>query len=331
MKLPLPIEEFNKLLDKYIADECTESEKALFDQWFQKLIDHNIVFSQPDATQEERMWNEVLKKSEILYLKRNTGTEQKTAWHKSKFSKIAAAIALLISVGALFYLFRGNPNSTPAEYAAEGLIETDIKGSCAAENVSPTLNKKVSLPDGTEATLYPKSKIQFKKPFAAQRPFQVYANGLVTKVLGTSFRIKSMPDANETIVDVKTGLVAIFREGKTLSDKVYHLSPNQKLVFDKNANSIELKLQESPQVLLPKEEIDKMKFDEAPAAEIFKALEKAYNLEIAYDSVAIKNCRLTMQLSMDDFYDRLKIVCKILNAEYETVDTTVYIKTKGCQ
>src|SRR6218665_1038919 len=169
MKLPLPIEEFNKLLDKYIADECTESEKALFDQWFQKLIDHNIVFSQPDATQEERMWNEVLKKSEILYLKRNTGTEQKTAWHKSKFSKVAAAIALLISVGALFYLFRGNPNSTPAEYAAEDLIETDIKGSCAAENVSPTLNKKVSLPDGSEVTLYPKSKIQFKKPFAAQR------------------------------------------------------------------------------------------------------------------------------------------------------------------
>src|SRR5690606_37685879 len=69
------------------------------------------------------------------------------------------------------------------------------------------------------------------------RPFLVYAQGIVTKVLGTSFNIRARQGDEKIIVDVKTGKVAVFRE-KNSNEEPYLLTPNQQVVYDLNSDKI---------------------------------------------------------------------------------------------
>jgi transmembrane sensor len=75
----------------------------------------------------------------------------------------------------------------------------------------------------------------------------VYTNELITKVLGTSFSIKTQPSTSEIEVIVKTGKVAVFLqhdrdknqklESNTLDGFV--LNPNEKVKVNRNNYKID--------------------------------------------------------------------------------------------
>ncbi len=98
------------------------------------------------------------------------------------------------------------------------------------ENTSGSV-QKVALADGSVVSLEPGSTLRYPEHFGTQRevyltgeaffnvfrdekhPFLVYAEDVVTRVLGTSFRVKAYGQGKEVRVAVTSGKVSVFKKG----------------------------------------------------------------------------------------------------------------------
>lgn len=214
----------------------------------------------------------------------------------------------------------------------------------------------VSLPDKSSVILLPNSKIsyspyQYNKSkrevllsgeafFEVQKnsdiPFFVYTNKLITKVLGTSFTVKSEDSVTEVIV--KTGRVSIIMQndihkkekidGKSLEGFV--LSANEQVLINKNDEIIEKAvLVKQTDLLHPIQKLS-FDFDETPAIEIIEIIKKAYNIEIIYNKEKLMNCKLTAHLTDEPLIEKIKLICIALEASYIETENNFVIKSNGC-
>jgi hypothetical protein len=163
-------------------------------------------------------------------------------------------------------------------------------------------------------------------------PFMVYANGVITKVLGTSFNVKAYQSDVNVTVSVKTGKVSVYKQSENSREELQViLTPNQQAVYDKSRDEVSRMLVQEPKIILPRDELIKMHFEDAPVTEIFMAIEKAYGVDILYDEEILSNCSLTTSLLDETLYTRLNIICKAIGASYTIHDTHIEIESTGCQ
>ncbi|ODS86514.1 MAG: hypothetical protein ABS46_00830 [Cytophagaceae bacterium SCN 52-12] len=75
---------------------------------------------------------------------------------------------------------------------------------------------------------------------------------------------------------------------------------------------------------------DAFVFREVSLSAVLEKLEKAYGVEIEVSNESLNNCRITADLSKDDLYGRLEIICAAVNARFELADDKVMIAGRGC-
>lgn len=344
--MPKSREEFDSLLEKYLKRQCTVDEQKMMDQWYEAIGTGAIDFEVNDEV-EMKLWKAIEKKTHLdsePVIKQLVQAKRKVSY--SALIGVAASISIIILAGIYFLI---PTSSSKGLIALVHPIEKE-SGIVIIKNTDSKVVRPVQLEDGSLVILQPNSEIQYARSFAndhrevtlkgeaffeitrdVNHPFLVHAEGLVTKVLGTSFNIKAKPADNTIVVDVKTGKVAVFRENNTVHKKQYFLTPNQQVVYDRDADVVLHQLQENPQIIISEKEINEMKFDEAPATEVFDALIKAYGVDLIYDKTVFSNCSLTTHLSNEGLYEKLQIICKALGATYETKETKVLIQGKGCE
>lgn len=216
----------------------------------------------------------------------------------------------------------------------------------------------VTLPDESTIMLEPNSKISYSpKSYNSKRrevilsgeaffevkknkehPFYVFADELITKVLGTSFTIKSGANGEKSEVIVKTGRVEVFSQSdERILQKMevnelegLVLEPNQHLSFEKKENSFSAPTKVIPEKLhMP---IQTMSFDfvDTPAIEVLEALKKAYNVEINYSRKDLAGCHLTARLSDEPLFEKLDLITFALQASYTKEEDSITITAKGC-
>ena len=217
----------------------------------------------------------------------------------------------------------------------------------------------INLPDKTSIILQPRSKIcyspkQYNKTkrevilsgeafFEVQKnpkiPFFVYSNELIMKVLGTSFFVKTQSATSEIEVIVKTGKVAVFLqydrdknqklESHTLNGFV--LNPNEKVKVNRNKYKIDKPtIVDQNQLELPVQRFT-FNFDDTPAIEVLKELEKAYSIDIVYNREKLAHCRLTAHLSDEPLTEKLELICTALEASYQEIDNQIILRSNGCR
>lgn len=214
----------------------------------------------------------------------------------------------------------------------------------------------ISLPDESSVILQAKSKISYSPQeynkarrdiilkgeafFEVQKnvdsPFFVYANNLITKVLGTSFTVKASD--LETEVIVKTGQVSLIMqsdshkkekiEGNDLLGLLIGANEHVKIGLEngKIGKPVQVKQKE---LLQPVQKLT-FDFDETPAIEIIEEIKNAYNIEIKYNASALKNCKLTAYLTDEPLIEKIKLISIALGAEYEEKDNVFTLKSNGC-
>lgn len=210
----------------------------------------------------------------------------------------------------------------------------------------------IQLSDGSRVELETNSRLKYPRRFQddkrevhleggaffdveknPKRPFLVFANGLVTRVLGTSFHIAAYQKDPDVTVAVKSGRVSVYADRRDPrqdpESKGIVLTPNQKAVFVRSEATIRKLLVETPTLLLPPAEMARFVFDAAPAPLVFAALEKAYGIEVVYDEDVLKNCLLTINLTDENLFEKLEVICKVLDADYKLIDGQVIIYGKG--
>ena len=221
-----------ELLRKYLDGDISATEKnELFKmntddglrQLLEEMIDDDWNRNQltgsnlPPLVSEKMLYT-------ILNSEKNTDSLFSSS-PKRKFLPIfsMAAIFLLILFGGAFYYYSTIQKDFSSQLAAL-IPQTNIKKINAS-----SLPLEMVLEDGSSVKLTPNSTLSYPKRFASdkrevylsgealfvvaknpEKPFLVYYNDIVTRVLGTSFTIKTNSVTKDLEVSVITGKVHVF-------------------------------------------------------------------------------------------------------------------------
>lgn len=261
-----------------------------------------------------------------------------------------AAAALLLTGGLSWLYYTTHDAIAPAGKGQEITLESEM-----LVKINPTeLEMTVLLSDNSVATLAKGSSISYPRHFATherrvyltgeaffdvaknpEQPFLVYTNETVTKVLGTSFRIKAFDGDNTEMVAVKTGRVSVYAKKEYETSQGSKpagviLNPNQQVVFNRKENKLEKAATANP-VLLAESAVQKDQvFDDRPVAEAFDALAKIYGISIVYQPETVSNCMISAQFNEENLKQRLNAICQAIGAGYDMEDGRVVISSKGC-
>lgn len=274
-------------------------------------------------------------------------------WRQSWFQVMAACFILFLGLKVLYFNKRIQTESVYEKqmevFAEEKLTEK--------KNDKMTVDT-IKLPDGSIIYLSPNSKISYQNNFGKEnrivylsgkaifdvvkipsKPFYVYANELVTKVLGTKFEVFSFDNDKDVIVKVLSGKVSVYKNPKF--DKVTQsdiekqgvlLKPNQQVTFSREKEFFKKAIVEQP-ILLIDQHVAKPSFvyDEVPVVTILDEISKAYGVEIVFNRELMSSCQLTSSMGEESLQNKLNIICKSIGADYEIIDAQIVINAKTCK
>jgi transmembrane sensor len=330
--------EFKALLDKYASGKCSPEELRLLDQWFENIPTADLSSSSIRPETRDRIWKVVMPSPAL-------------SDHRWIY-RIAATITFLALVlSSYLYIQSTSWQQTPIAGGDKTVVITD--GSRHVSNNEKS-SQKVTLSDGSTVMLQPGSAITYPEKFEGpdrtvhlsgeaffdvrrdeSRPFIVYSNEIITKVLGTSFTIKAYDSESEIIVAVKTGKVSVSpnpvkqRRNSSMRDVI--LTPNQQVVYNRDAEVVSREIVPQPAIVAKKDDFFRMQFDGQPVSRIFDLLEENYGIDIQYDAEKLNGCVLTTSMEEEGFYERINVICKAINAQYTTTDAVIIIRSEGCK
>jgi transmembrane sensor len=313
----------------------------------------DAVFNSFDTVSDEEVTTEIHRLSFSLGEK-NAKTARSVFFFRPEWYSVAASVLMIIGFGWWFI----NKNS-PAEKTNSLYKEiiSQIKEPLIQEVNNTDKPKLVALHDGSSVLLQPQSRISYPGSFKGSKrevflygeaffevaknpdqPFFVYANGLVTKVLGTSFIISAFENEKDVKVVVKTGKVSVFAltdenlETQQADNKLggMVLTPNQQIVFSPLNLRFTRSLIADPELLDMPIQKQSFNFKGTPIKEVFAALENSYGVKILFDAEIMKNCYLTASLSDEPLFEKIDLICRTINATHEQLDASIIITSKGC-
>lgn len=244
---------------------------------------------------------------------------------------VAASVAVLIGV---FWGIRQAPESHPG-----ALVEAPQEERISAG----TSVRHVTLPDGSSVILQPGSELRYPVSFSGDKrevflsgeaffevrkdslhPFFAYAGKLITRVVGTSFRIRAYTHDRLISVRVKTGKVSV----STASGQGPVLSPNQEASLD----AASLRFSQPQASFQPARSIDRLSFTftDTPLAEVLATLSKAYGVTIVYDRQQIARCSINAALGDEPLVDKLTWICSITDSSFEVEKDRIVFTGKPC-
>ncbi|MCB0775287.1 MAG: FecR family protein [Chitinophagaceae bacterium] len=266
-----------------------------------------------------------------------------------------SAAAVLIMALVSYFFLSGNNNT------ARSFSEVIPVGTIAVNNSSDT-TRTINLSDGSKITLQPQSTLHYPDQFSdsirevyfegqaffeiahnAKKPFLVYSNRIITKVLGTSFYIDTKTTNGNEEVSVRTGKVQVFENSKMQIKKQQAPSviiiPNQRAIYEPAKRIFETTLVEKPHPIIREPgarpdlnvaENKNLIYEQERLQNIFRQLEEIYGIEIIIDNQDLNNCVFTGDLSDEDLFTKLKIICLTTGSSYEINNTKILVKGQGC-
>ncbi len=329
MKEPLPA----SLFKKYVSGQSTPHEDVLIEEWyasFENAEDHTDSLS---AEQKEQLRDTIRRRisgklnDEPRPVKQNARIKQ-LAWVIT-----GVAASLLLVFGILHQKHVLAPTAAKIE-----AIDTTFANTSA----SITHN---TLSDGSHVWLMPGAKLTCRKTFSANRreislcgeaffevtknphrPFIIYSKNLVTKVWGTSFRVRDAQKLSFADVTVMTGKVSVkllhppaglMREVMLYpSQRVTYLKKEQTFTAQQKSNMAAMSIWKKPDV----------SFNNQPLKEVIGVLNQFFQLHITVADDKINSLLLTADLNGLNFPEIMQMLHKALNVDYTIEGQNVILK-----
>lgn len=258
----------------------------------------------------------------------------------------SAAAVLVIGLG--FWWSRAGHEEWLAGKGVARVSKREHGGWVIRENPSNAV-MLVNLPDGSSVLLSEGSSIRFGKEMNGPerdvyldgegffevvknpaKPFLVHTDKLTTRVLGTSFRVRSFPGQEQAEVAVKTGKVAVTADGGNAAQPLM-LYPNQRVSLvrknDKLISSITGPAHIETTTPIETESFD---FQFVPVSEAFKTLETHYAVKILFDEEKMSHCTLTASLKDEPFLEKIRLICLATEATFAVEGDKIIISSSGC-
>jgi transmembrane sensor len=303
----------------------------------------------PTEAQGQRLWDRISTDSKQDPIMNETRVSARIAplW---KWLSAAAVVLVALGLGWLTLLKSGEQPASYTEQIAESAIPLVEK----INTTDQPLNLKLS--DGSRVVVYPGSRISYSSSFLGAKrevflsgkgyfevvrndtkPFVVFANQLVTKVVGTSFLIDAFDSNTSPSVEVRSGKVKVFRLDKYREaekgqpEVMVLLTANQQVSYDRISQDFAASYVPKPALLKAPEVHPDFYFENAAVADVFNTLEQSYGVTIEYDQQVLQDCNITAPLGDLPLFRKLDIICQTIGATYEVWGTRIVVKGKGCR
>jgi transmembrane sensor len=291
----------------------------------------------------DQIINKVHQRTQIIQTADETPVAKK--WEFRSILKYAAVIAIVFSAG-LFYnsLIEENETVKPVQLTKANPYKEIVNSSAG-----PQL---IKLPDHSSVILKPGAHLRYQKDFQnnkrevyltgiaffevskdAKRPFFVYSDEMKVMVLGTSFCVKANKTDDVFKVVVSTGKVSVSAESsgnKKKGEQNVLLTPNQQAVLYRKDMLLKKSSLHKPSLLSKESTKIHFNFIGAPFSEVVSTIKKAYDVDIIYNENQMRNCSLTASLIDQPLDERLRLICKAVEADYRIIGGRIIIEGKGC-
>ncbi|MBB5621283.1 ferric-dicitrate binding protein FerR (iron transport regulator) [Pedobacter cryoconitis] len=337
----------DELLNKYFKGTCTPEEKILVTQYLNETDDLPAsIFSKeewdetPDATISEEETSQMFQ----AIKKQTIAKVRPVSW-----LKITAAAAIVLTVLGIGLLSL-NRNQPKPGLANQENLHAEVK---TVVNWKSVVNyteqdQLLTLPDNSTVKIYPGGELRYTVPFVqhnreiylkgkgffevtkdTKHPFIVYAKGVSTTALGTSFTITALEKNKLVKVQLHTGKVWVKNVDSTNHIKPFSeiLKPGDELVYNTLLNKVKLmdaklplsKQKDSPAIL---------NFTQAPLADVFASLEQHYQVKIIYNPADVAEMSFTGSLKLTQPIVTILEEITELNKLSQTKTTKGYLISK---
>lgn len=290
------------LLAKYFAGECNAEETKRIEDWRKESVVHEKVFAELNE-----IWNHSYT-GDSSFMPQTSDALSKVNKNISlaengfsSGSRRKGFIFYLIRVAALFIISLGLWFFYDQYYNKDNYI--------TERNLSKSL-KEIVLKDGTAVTLNTRSVIKYPEKFSKKsrivelegeayfevavdpnKPFIIKAQNTLTKVLGTAFNLRAVPEEEEVILTVTSGEVS-FSADINGKDKPLNLTAGERGIMLKSDNMVRKESNENVNFLAWK--TGQLVFNHTTLKEVAKDLSKFYGMEFQIsnaklDTVVINN------------------------------------------
>lgn len=331
--------DLDNLIEKYLEGKCTPEEIEFIDSLYRRLGNSARDFSAlPSPEKVSATGAHILREIQQHAAAGKVGHSQKRRVLLMSYG-MAACVVLILSL-AFYFLPRRGSNQVAA-------VERHTRPPFISMKNTSSVSKRVILPDGSIVEVSPSSQIRFSNDADSpsrelflegeayfdvahnkQRPFYVYAGNVVTKVLGTTFTVRTTGRDRKVTVSVKTGKVTVY--SRNAAHKKTVLVPNQEAIYDRTTDVVATQPVAEEQLREEKKNFAEMHFAETPVPEVLAALTKTYHIDIVFPKERLSGCVLTSSFMEEGLYDRIDVICTAIGATYKIVDARIIIESNGC-
>ena len=264
-----------------------------------------------------------------------TGSKQFTP----QWINVAAILAVSLFLSIAYHIFQAEMTSESYQ------ITTHQRVAAPGEKI------RFILSDGTQVHLNSGSHIEFPDSFDENsrevkldgeayfvvtsdptRPFMVHSGEITTKVLGTSFNVRSYSDEEEAVVAVASGKVAVLESGSDLSEESYGavLEANQWTNYRADQHSFETSSGDIS--LFTAWNSDVLYYLDDTLGDVARRFELWYGVEIEFQEEAIKDCVVRGEHRGETLQNVLEsITYAFVDMTYEIDGRDVVLSGKGCK
>lgn len=286
-----------------------------------------------------RLWADIEQGIELSEIKPEKRVKKYVYWMAA--ASVAGVILFVFSL-----LYRG-PLNNETDPPAVSLTNQNA-GELVRYNGSPE-NELVFLPDGSRVVLGRGAKLTYYRLLNgrkrevmlhgdaffdvakdAERPFYIYTDKMVIRVLGTSFRVNATGQSESVIV--KTGKVSVYLKGQDLEKSAPKIllpaqgckysEEDKELVTKTHIANDEIQLNSSQEV--------SYRFDDSSLAVVLNQVATMYAIPIHYDPGLFKDCFITITLGNEKLEELMEVITKTVGASFVINEEGISIKGKGC-
>ncbi len=349
----MDLDYYRGLLKKYNEGTCSEEEKRLLESWYESLrLDAHVPAENPGEGAEltAKSWRDLLERNRELrdnVYPAESGNGRMANLRRFGPLLVAAGLSVFLLAFGLFFYERGSKPETAAVGVAA--VEEGLRIEMAPE----TGSKLIVLSDGSRVTLLDGGVLKYKYGFDTDRrevfllgdayfevaenkekPFYVYANDVITKVLGTSFLIKASDRNKEVEVSVTKGKVSVYKAGSrtfgVFGNEPVILLPQQQVSYSAAEGKMVRSDVADPEVLIPSERPAGLIFENAPLPSILEAVQSIYHVRFEFDRDRFALCTLTTSIENETLDEMLVIISRLLDMEYVVSGNVITLEGNGC-
>lgn len=267
-----------------------------------------------DASQEEI-------KSDPKVIEMPSSPEEE---EKGGFSilRIAAAIVLIIGLGAVFML---NTSSSEQIVASNDIVLQQLPdGSSIALNRTSVIEYQDEF-NQKERKVTLKGEAHFEVKHNPNKPFIVETEAITVTVLGTDFVVRTFDNDNNVEVIVNTGRVSV--KNNVTGEEVI-LTAGERVDFTKKEASLEKEVNEDENFLSWKTK--KFKFRDKSLKRIINKLNRAYGTNIIIQDKQLKKCRMSVQFEDQNIDEILTVIEATLGITVKRTGDQIILTGTAC-